>query len=251
MGTSRSSARFAVLTRGDMLYLPDVTLITTANVCHDLAREAMADTASKIRFAEMISFSDRPLGYDGERWVEARWPDSYRCMQYLWTQASKAVATKFMLYLQWDSGIVDVTKWDSEWLTVDYVGAPWPHPNLQVGNGGFSIRSTRLMNFLATHQDLFECPPIYEDSVLSKQYRSHLESYGFRWAPLESAERFAFELRKPPPGGTFAYHGIFNWPKLLSEEEQVRRYRMFDAHARSSPTLRKLPQHLLRQAGVV
>jgi hypothetical protein len=52
-----------------------------------------------------------------------------------------------ILLVQTDSGIcnVDMIKFS---LDYDYCGAPWPRKDIIVGNGGFSLRNTKIMKYL-------------------------------------------------------------------------------------------------------
>lgn len=52
-----------------------------------------------------------------------------------------------ILLFQTDSGIcnVDMIKFA---LDYDYCGAPWPRKDIIVGNGGFSLRNTKIMKYL-------------------------------------------------------------------------------------------------------
>jgi hypothetical protein len=62
-----------------------------------------------------------------------------------------------VLVAQWDGFVWQHRMWDPAFLDYDYIGAPWPahltrgeqHRNHRVGNGGFSLRSRKLQQFLA------------------------------------------------------------------------------------------------------
>ncbi len=57
------------------------------------------------------------------------------------------VETSHALCIQWDGYVLRGQAWDPAFLTYDYIGAPWPHfsDGHNVGNGGFSLRSRRLL----------------------------------------------------------------------------------------------------------
>jgi hypothetical protein len=74
----------------------------------------------------------------------------------------KYIETTHLLNIQWDGFVVRPSAWDPEFLKYDYIGAPWKvHPhhhwppfpdvteNNRVGNGGFSLRSKKLMEFMS------------------------------------------------------------------------------------------------------
>ena len=197
------------------LPLPHVTLVCYEVAAHRLARIAIDTTLSHITPAAVLVFSDQDLGVGQHIPVSADTPkvESSRTLY----RAPEFVTTSHMLDIEWDSGINDAAQWTDEFLEYDYIGAPWPwHPPAQqVGNGGFSLRSIRLLRFINEHYKEFpvEAP---EDDVLCRHYRPALERHGFKWAPIHVAQRFSFERERPHP--TFGYHGIFNWPFVLGRE---------------------------------
>lgn len=123
-----------------------------------------------------------------------------------------------VLVVQWDGFILDPAARDPACLDYDYVGAPWPHTRHPVGNGGFSLRSRKLVDALQD-PDICELQP--EDYCICDLYHDLLVSrYGIRFAPVELASRFAFELI-PPTGPTFGFHGFFNLHLALTDTEGV------------------------------
>lgn len=126
-------------------------------------------------------------------------------------ELDKHIETDFVLICQHDGYVLDANAWSDEFLEYDYIGAAWLEsegPN--VGNGGFSLRSKRLLEIVAN--DPFINPYHPEDNTLCKLYRPYLEEkYGIRFAPTEVADKFSFELREPIQP-TFGFHGNFHKP---------------------------------------
>jgi Protein of unknown function (DUF5672) len=128
------------------------------------------------------------------------------------------VSTSHVLITQWDGFVVDASAWTDEFLVHDYIGAVWhDRPAAHnVGNGGFSLRSRRM---LAAGMDprITELHP--EDTVLCVTQREHLQrAHGVSFAPPALARRFAFENEKPD-GPVFGFHGPFNLPRFLPQLE--------------------------------
>ena len=149
-----------------------------------------------------------------------------------------AVTTSHALVVQWDGWVTDPAAWDPAFLEWDYIGAPWPGlgaagggvpgdgvangaetgdmeaGGMEVGNGGFSLRSRRLLDVLAG-PGFVPAPGVAEDVLICRTWRRTLErEHGIRFAPPAVAARFAYE-RVPPPGPTFGFHGLFNaWRHL-------------------------------------
>ena len=111
--------------------------------------------------------------------------------------------TPHVLYLQHDARLLNPDAWTDEFLQYDYIGAPWPAGHVSdaitVGNGGFSLRSSRLVETVhALGLQLRPSPFDNEDANLCVVHRQTLERYGCRFAPPRLAARFARELPLPP-----------------------------------------------------
>jgi hypothetical protein len=205
------------------LRLPDVTLVAVDTVCHELSALAIRECLDQAQFGAVHIHTDNRarferFGLDGMFVSVAPFTSLDAVMGHLWYEVPRHVETSHALILQWDSGIVSPAQWSEAFLGCDYVGAPWGwHGDAcEVGNGGFSLRSRRLMHHIAEHRDKFPLGHP-EDDVLCRRYRPELERAGFRWASIDLALRFSFE-RTGFSGASqhFGYHGIFNWPKVFS-----------------------------------
>jgi hypothetical protein len=137
------------------------------------------------------------------------------------------VRTDHCLVVQWDGFILDAGCWRPEFLDYDYIGAPWPqfHDGHDVGNGGFSLRSRRLLE--ACRDPAFQLVHP-EDLAICRLNRQLLEQqHGIRFAGRAVADRFAYE-RSTPPGMTFGFHGIFNMVPALGSDRFWEIYRSLD-----------------------
>lgn len=149
----------------------------------------------------------------------------------------RVVETEFALIVQDDGWVLSIDNWQDAFLDYDYIGAPIHLAHVQtpegarwvrgfqwcndfdrpgytitpVLNGGFSLRSQRLMRALVEHPDVrVSIPPpdlvegdplrmhwhndvLLEDVQLSGLLRPALEIKGLRFAPLDVAGRFAIE----------------------------------------------------------
>ena len=238
--------------------LPDVTLVLVDCVAPALSQLAIEDTLRQIRPAAALFIGSPRLANADVSGVPMRWlPDRLdsldRAMNALWYRVPPEVETSHLLVIQWDGWVLDGSLWNPEWLDADYIGAPWWwHPDKRVGNGGFSLRSTRLMQFVAAHPDKFPVAAI-EDDALCRRYRPALEEEGFRWAPEESAMRFSFEYTKPASHATFGFHDMRNWPWVLDDAALNRRLAVADDYVRAKgvipPMLAKRVEIRRQQAG--
>jgi hypothetical protein len=136
---------------------------------------------------------------------------------YLLGKAVEHVTTEHVLLVQWDSFILCTEAWDDSFLDYDYIGAPWPlRPQNPVGNGGFSLRSRRLMRLIASGVISHAHP---EDLCICEQHQETLANHhGVRFAPKDLARRFSFEY-ETYDSPSFGFHGLFNFPRVLSEKD--------------------------------
>jgi hypothetical protein len=121
------------------------------------------------------------------------------------------IKTDFALIIQQDGFVVNVSSWREEFLAFDYIGAPWTLPRdsfsyrdrlgkiVRVGNGGFSMRSKRLLD-LANALNL-PWEPFHgyynEDGFICCKNRHLYEANGCKFAPIEVAAHFSREALIP------------------------------------------------------
>lgn len=128
-------------------------------------------------------------------------------MKDLW----KFIETDYVLIVQADGYVLNGDAWEEEFFQYDYIGASWIYDHDRcVGNGGFSLRSRKLIEILGRDPMIDVLHP--EDQSICILYKFYLEEhYGIQFAPEEVADRFAFET-KTPATKTFGFHGWFHRP---------------------------------------
>lgn len=207
------------MTDDTRLALPQVTLcaVTSVNVAATL--RALEACLEQVAFAECLLLTDvsvRP-GNPAIRVVPiARLGSSAAYSDFLLTRLVDHVASSHCLVAQWDGHLLDAGRWRPEFLDYDYIGASWPQfdDGHDVGNGGFSLRSRRLMEWCRAPEFT---PGHPEDVALARTNRAWLESQGMRFASRELADLFAAE-RTGDPRTAFGYHGVWNMPRALGVE---------------------------------
>jgi len=134
----------------------------------------------------------------------------------LLTGLRQYVTGSHVLVIQWDSFILHPDLWAKDFLQYDYIGAVWPHhPDTPVGNGGFSLRSVRLLEALESPTITKHHP---EDFCICVDNKATLENqFGIRFAPTNVAEQFAVERSEWHPA--FGFHGFFNFYRALGDAE--------------------------------
>lgn len=194
-----------------MIELPNITLVCIDCVNHGQSINAIKKTLERVKPAKTLFITDRSFELqDGIETVIiepllSKKKYSEFCLKRLYDY----VHTSHCLIIQHDGYVVDENAWDFDFMQYDYIGAPWDYKDgRNVGNGGFSLRSKKLLHQL---QDEFIQPLHPEDDTICRVYRPYLESKGIVFAPEELAHRFSYELHRPRHA-TFGFHGGFHHP---------------------------------------
>ena len=136
----------------------------------------------------------------------------------------KYFKTTHCLVVQADSFVVNHKLWKDEFLKYDYIGAPWSdklvvNQNLvlnvkknPVGNGGFSLRSRKLVQATAKiDYDSLKLPLKSEDVVICHYLYDKMIEEGVKFAPPKLAAQFSIEnvnnLYGQNPDSVFGFHG--------------------------------------------
>lgn len=203
------------------MHLPEVTLCCVDTRDPALALWALQRCMAQMQFAEVLLFSNASLVAsppDGVRVIDVQVDTIEAYSQFMLRGLVPHVRTSHLLVAQWDGFVRDASRWQPSFLEHDYIGAPWRDAidGQQVGNGGFSLRSRRLLQALLDPEVVVTHP---EDESICVVNRQLLTSrHGLRIAPPEVARRFSYE-RVEPTEPTFGFHGLFNFPRELTTPE--------------------------------
>lgn len=128
-----------------------------------------------------------------------------------------------VLAIGWDGFIVNPDAWEDTFLTYDYIGARWTwiDKSCNVGNGGFALRSKRMMD-IVKDQSINWNILTPEDQVTCQFRRKELESFGIKFAPEEVALRFSIE--NEPYNNQFGFHARVAKPSFLDDNYKDTRY---------------------------
>ncbi|GGP20149.1 hypothetical protein GCM10010970_13790 [Silvimonas iriomotensis] len=183
------------------------------------------------------------------------------------------IETDFALIIQDDGWVLDAANWRDEFFNYDYIGAPtchgrvdtatgtqwlasfewWDHLNkpgssvYPILNGGFSLRSKRMLRVFIDHPQLeIKIPrpnslafnPLRmrwrsyapnEDAQLSAILRPQLEKLGIKYAPIDLCCHFSAEDTGPYYNemdfqNLFGHHA--SWRRLISIDPPTVQYRL-------------------------
>jgi len=216
------------------LKLNKVTLICfdTRNI--EAAIFSMSMSLRRVNFAESILFTSSRLcsealkskaakdGIKLEYVSEISSVTEYSL--FILSNLSSYIKTDFCLITQWDGWIINPKLWNPEFLKYDYIGAIWPnYSENQVGNGGFSLRSKKLLN--STRDFINNKPnftiPLVEDDYICRKYRIFFEqNYNIMFASKEVANKFSVE-RNGLPVNSFGFHGMYNFNFVIKEDAEL------------------------------
>lgn len=203
-----------------MKKIAGTTLCCIDCINHDLAIKALRQSMAGCAFDRVLFLTDKEFslpGIDTIRISSLESRDAYS--SFVLHDLAQHIHTDFVLLVQWDGHIVNPAAWTDEFLEYDYNGAVWTQLQdaYRVGNGGFSLRSRKLL--LATQTIPLAGETLNEDELICRKHRPRLEAeYGIRFAPEPLANRFSFEISYPA-ALPFGFHALFNLWLVLPPAE--------------------------------
>ena len=196
------------------LNLNNVTLACIDDVDPVMAKMIMQSLSARIDFAETMLFSSKSEDCVNHKINSIGSLKDYSVFAV--KEMHKYINSDFLMIIQRDGYPINLDAWDNEFLDYDYIGEPWnwiPQNNRAgicpvgkcVGNGGFSIRSKKLM-VIASEYD-YDGSQGDEDEYLCRVISDELKSRGVKFAPTELASYFSIE--NFPYNNQFGFHGPY------------------------------------------
>lgn len=208
------------------LNLTDITLICVSSIKINQCLSSLGHCIEKCSFYDAKFITDKPINDTSNIKIQKCDPlnNLQEYSDFLLTNLHNYVDSKYCLLIQDHAFISNVDKWDDAFLNYDYIGAPWPlwlinrlmnnlqmgldlhnrpfsdmltldnydAQNYRVGNGGFSLRSKKLLNFTAQFEDKYPNKP--EDNIICIYEKSNLINKGICIAPIDIAAKFSIEM---------------------------------------------------------
>lgn len=215
----------------------DITLVIVDNRNHEMAKFAIEQTLKHIDCRHVLTLGDKSL-VDYSNFVHINGEiDIRRYSTIILKELCEHITTDHLLIIQWDGMAVHGNLWTDDFLKYDYIGAVWPWAPLgmSVGNGGFSLRSRKLIEACQDSRiQLGGSAGENEDSMICVEYRQLLQAtYGITYAPIDVARQFSSEHEQLD--STFGFHGIWNIPRFFTESELEHIISIFPDHIFKNP----------------
>jgi hypothetical protein len=221
-----------------MLNLPNVTVLALGSTQIEENLMSLKYSMKNVKFgaAKFISHQEparMPNGVQFESFNDFNNITYKEFSYYCIYKLIEHVDTEYMLMIHPDGFVINPDSWTDEFLEWDYIGAPWPIMNnafidpfnnhQRVGNGGFTLRSRKLLGvpliedipFEVNEGDFYKhmnAGAYNEDGNICVHNKHLFEKHGCRFAPVELAARFSHEeptietARNPKP---FGFHRFF------------------------------------------
>ena len=209
------------------LKLPNVTLLAATSSEMDEAQVSMRISLQNIEFgaAKLLCTTAPKQKYPDIEYVSIpplNSVDDYN--EIIFQDLHKYFETSHCLIVQSDSFVVNSNLWKEEFLDFDYIGAPWSNKvqvnsdvvlNMEkncVGNGGFSLRSRKLVDITSKiNYENLKFPIKWEDVIICHYLYKEMLNNGIRFAPPELAAQFSMEnvnhLHGQDVNSVFGFHG--------------------------------------------
>jgi hypothetical protein len=202
--------------------LPNITLVAVTSIRLKETIQSIDKSCANINFGEVKLITSENITSDKFKVIKIDKLDYEEYSKFIVYDLHKHIDTEFALIIQHDGFVTSPDRWDDTFMNYDYIGAPWPLPTddfsyrdafgnlIRVGNGGFSLRSKKLLS-LPTELNL-EWKSYFgffnEDGFFTCHNRHLFENEGCVFAPLEVAKYFSHENKIPEIEGItpFGFH---------------------------------------------
>jgi Protein of unknown function (DUF5672) len=223
------------------LDLPQVTLVGVAGIDIKKTLYALWRSQIGIKFNQVMLITDSKFYFKSKK-LDLELTDKFildsldAYSKFIVYELHKYIKSEYVLIVQADGYVLHPKKWSDSFLQYDYIGAPWRikhnayidpfNKHQRVGNGGFSLRSRKLLQTPIYHKiewninddNFYKHMGVNsqaEDGIICVHNRHLYEKAGNVFAPLEVALKFSCEQKTDEYDGrlTFGFHK--NFPHLF------------------------------------
>ena len=222
----------------NLKYLNNITLACATSVNIEESVHSLYMCTLMFNFKKVILFTSCEIN-SSYQWFNSleiiyipKITDLVSYSKFILSDLNNFIKTDFCMLIQSDGFILNNNLWKDDFTEYDYIGAPWPSvlqlinsdtnqiqnitlSNNRVGNGGFSLRSKKLLEVTSLIDvDNLKLPTLSEDLIICHYMYNWLTSNGLRFAPLDLAIDFSFETELDQNVNSlqesFGFHGKHN-----------------------------------------
>ncbi|TDM06198.1 MAG: hypothetical protein C4K60_16360 [Ideonella sp. MAG2] len=200
-----------------------ICLVAADTRTPQLACLALERCLDAMPFEQTILFAPHGFSYQGRYAISVHAVDAFNSVKdysaFILNELPGHVNSSHCLIVQWDGFISHPNAWTDQFLSVDYIGAVWPQykDSHRVGNGGFSLRSAKLMKEVQQRFGAWQGEA--EDVFIARSLRQVLETDAHcQFADEALAHQFSAE-RSGHIESSFGFHGLGHLPDVLRPEE--------------------------------
>lgn len=203
--------------------IPSIDLVAVACTKVPETIEAIKKCQAQMKFNHSFLFTHEDITVENIEIIKIDKLDYKGYNEFVAMKLWQYTGADYVLLVQNDGYIINVSQWNDDFFDYDYIGAPWPIPPeedkisyktpsgrlVRVGNGGFSFRSRRLLRAPTILSLEFTDKGTgfpHEDGFLCVHFRDELEKHGIKFAPVEIAAQFSTELQVPETRKSFGGH---------------------------------------------
>lgn len=197
------------------LNLNNVTLICVDDLAPKESANLFESLSARISFGDLKLLSSRNENYITDKIKPINSLTDYS--HFIINDLHKYVNTEFCMTIQRDGYPINLDSWTDDYLKYDYIGAPWIWSSFNsrketcpdgkcVGNGGFSLRSKKILEETPKYIENFKKLSYNEDDFICKIIGDELKSVGIKFPTVEVADLFSVE--NTVYRDQFGFHGI-------------------------------------------
>ena len=208
------------------LSLNQVTLVSVTSVDLPATELAMMISMHDIHYGEVKLLTSEEFTPQDPHIQVVKIPklDFEGYSRFILNDLYRFIDTDYCLVIQADGFVLNAQKWQDQFLEYDYIGAPWPkiltlgegdqilYLKNQVGNGGFSLRSKKLL--LETSKinlDKLDTPTKSEDLIICHFLFEEMLKNGIKFPSPGLAAQFSIESQDASygqnPNTSLGFHG--------------------------------------------
>lgn len=202
--------------KSSKLNLPEVTLLCIDTRNPYAGFKAISESMQLVDFGA-VKFLTNNFAFDSDEKVTIcnipKIKDIQDYSRFCMQELTDFIETPFCLLVQYDGYVKNPNKWTEEFLQYDYIGARWWwRHEYRIGNGGFSMRSKKLLDSVKTLYNSGSMERYHpEDDMIGGSWRIPLQEMGVILAPEDVCYKFSVEGE--PYTGQFGWHGYL--PNLM------------------------------------